>query len=76
MTERQIVPQPWMTSPKTRAVLDALAAGGVEVRFVGGCVRDAVIGRDISDIDLATDAPPQRVMGLLKAAGLKVIPTG
>lgn len=76
MTEQQIKPQPWMTSPKTRAVLDALAGGGVGVRFVGGCVRDAVIGRKISDIDLATDARPERVMELLEGAGLKVIPTG
>ena len=76
MTEQQIEPQPWMTSPKTRAVLDALAAGGVGVRYVGGCVRDAAIGRKISDIDLATDAPPERVMEVLEEAGLKVIPTG
>ena len=76
MTETKIEPRPWMTSPKTRAVLDALAGGGVGVRFVGGCVRDAVIGRKNSDIDLATDAPPERVMELLEAAGLKVIPTG
>jgi poly(A) polymerase len=76
MTEQRIEPQPWMTSPKTRAVLDALAAGGAGVRFVGGCVRDATIGRKISDIDLATDAPPERVMELLEAAGLKVVPTG
>ncbi len=76
MTESQIEPQPWMTSPTIRAVLDALAGGGVGVRFVGGCVRDAVIGRKNSDIDLATDAPPERVIELLEAAGLKVIPTG
>jgi len=76
MTEQRIEPQPWMTSPKTRAVLDALAAGAVGVRFVGGCVRDAVIGRKNSDIDLATDAPPERVMELLETAGLKVVPTG
>jgi poly(A) polymerase len=76
MTELKIDLQPWMTSPKTRAVLDALAAGGIGVRFVGGCVRDAMIGRKISDIDLATDAPPERVMEFLEAAGLKVIPTG
>ncbi len=76
MTELQIEPQPWMTSPQTRAVLGALAAGGIGVRFVGGCVRDAVIGRKISDIDLATDAPPQRVVESLEASGLKVIPTG
>ena len=76
MTELRLEPQPWMSSPKTRAVVDALAAGGVGVRFVGGCVRDAVIGRKISDIDLATDAPPARVMELLETAGLKVVPTG
>lgn len=76
MTEQRIELQPWMTSPETRAVLDALAAGEAGVRFVGGCVRDAVIGRRTSDIDLATDAPPERVMELLELAGLKVVPTG
>jgi poly(A) polymerase len=65
-----------MTRPATRAVLEALAAGGAKVRFVGGCVRDAVLGRAISDIDLATDATPGRVMELLENAGLKAIPTG
>ncbi len=76
MTELRIEPQPWMTSPTTLAVLDALAGGGIGVRFVGGCVRDAVIGRKNADIDLATDAPPERVMELLETAGLKVVPTG
>jgi poly(A) polymerase len=65
-----------MTSPKTRAVLDALSAGDVRVRFVGGCVRDAVIGRKNADVDLATDAPPETVMELLAAADLKVVATG
>jgi poly(A) polymerase len=76
MTEFRIQPQPWMTSPPTRAVLETLAAAGIGVRFVGGCVRDAVAERPISDIDLATDAPPERVMEALEAAGLKVVPTG
>ena len=46
----------WLTDPATTAVLDALeAAGGPGcVRFVGGCVRNAVMGRAIADIDLAT----------------------
>ncbi|MEE8444382.1 MAG: CCA tRNA nucleotidyltransferase, partial [Alphaproteobacteria bacterium] len=39
-------------------------------------VRDAILGREISDIDLATDATPERVIALLEAAGLKAIPTG
>jgi len=76
MTDIRIETQPWMASPETHAVLDALAAGGAGVRFVGGCVRDAVAGRAIADIDLATEAPPERVVKLLEAAGLKAIPTG
>jgi len=68
--------QPWMTAPETRAVLAALAAGGADARFVGGCVRDAWLGRPVKDIDIATHAPPKRVMALLRAGGVKAIPTG
>ncbi|WP_342772056.1 CCA tRNA nucleotidyltransferase [Azospirillum griseum] len=69
-------PQPWMTAPASRAVFAALAAGGADARFVGGCVRDAWLGRPVKDIDIATHAPPDRVMALLTAAGLRAIPTG
>lgn len=68
--------QDWMTAAPTRAVIAALAAEGAEVRFVGGCVRDALAGRPIKDIDIATPDAPERVMALLEAAGLKAIPTG
>lgn len=69
-------PQPWMTAPETRAVIAALGADGAEVRFVGGCVRDAVIGRPVQDIDIATHDPPERVMALLDRARIAAIPTG
>ncbi|PPR20610.1 MAG: CCA-adding enzyme, partial [Alphaproteobacteria bacterium MarineAlpha10_Bin3] len=69
--------QPWMRTPGTQAVIAALRGGTAEVRFVGGCVRDAVLGRTIAaDIDLATDAAPERVMELIRAAGHKAVPTG
>ena len=72
----KIHPQPWMTAPETQAVLDALVADGAEVRFIGGCVRDAVLKRPVRDIDIALAEPPGRVMALLRRAGIKVIPTG
>ena len=72
----QLPPQAWMTDDATRAVLSALTADGAEVRFVGGCVRDAVLRRPIRDIDIATRDPPEQVMLLLERAGLKAIPTG
>jgi poly(A) polymerase len=71
-----IAPQPWMEEPATRAVLDALAAAGAAAMFVGGAVRDALLGCKIGDIDLATPAPPERVMALLEARGIKTVPTG
>src|SRR5262245_4590673 len=72
----RIEPRPWMIAPSTRRVIEALAAGGVETRFVGGCVRDALLGRDVSDVDLATPAHPEEVMRLLIEAGIDVVPTG
>ncbi|MDA0261305.1 MAG: CCA tRNA nucleotidyltransferase [Proteobacteria bacterium] len=72
----KIEPQAWMTAPATRRVLDALTAHGQVVRFVGGCVRDAIIGREIRDIDLATPDDPQSVTELLAAAHITAIPTG
>jgi poly(A) polymerase len=69
-------PQPWMTAPETRRVVAALTAKGAEVRFVGGCVRDAILGRAVKDIDIATHDPPETVMALLAAAGIEAIPTG
>ncbi|HXA39084.1 MAG TPA: CCA tRNA nucleotidyltransferase [Phenylobacterium sp.] len=70
--------RPWMTAPETTAVLDALeAAGGPDcARFVGGCVRNTLIGKPVSDLDIATRLTPEAVTAALKAAGLKAVPTG
>lgn len=65
-----------MTAPATVAVMRALTEGGVDVRFVGGCVRDACIGRAVKDIDIGTPEPPETVMRRLEQAGLKAVPTG
>ena len=65
-----------MTAPETRAVLAALGAEGAAPRFVGGCVRDAVLGRPVKDVDIATPDPPERVVELIERAGLKAVPTG
>ena len=54
----------------------ALTANGAKAYFVGGCVRNSLLGAAASDIDIATDALPDVVMQLGKSAGLKAIPTG
>jgi poly(A) polymerase len=68
----------WLKATATRKVMAALEAeGGPDVaRFVGGCVRNSLMGRPVDDVDIATRLQPQSVMTALKAAGLKAVPTG
>lgn len=71
-----IPPVDWMTAAPTRSLLAALGAGGAPVRFVGGCVRDAILGLRPADIDLATPETPEVVIRRLQKAKLKAVPTG
>ena len=68
------LPPALMDDPGLRAVLGALAS--VRALVVGGAVRNALLGEPVEDIDLATDARPERVIALAEAAGLKAVPTG
>ncbi|MDB0053026.1 CCA tRNA nucleotidyltransferase [Ascidiaceihabitans sp.] len=67
---------PWLNDPKVARVCTAIEAGGYDIFFVGGCVRNVVLGEVASDIDMSTNARPEIVMKLAKDAGLKAIPTG
>lgn len=66
----------WLDDAATRGVLDMLARAGHQAFCVGGCVRDALIGRRVADVDITTDALPRVVMALAAEAGLKAVPTG
>lgn len=66
----------WLTDSDAQAVCRMIAGAGYNVFFVGGCVRNALLGEPDSDVDMSTNALPERVMALADAAGLKAIPTG
>ncbi len=74
MTPVETIPiQPWMSDPATRSVMAAISiadSDGPTALFVGGCVRDALLGREVGDVDIATVHAPDAVMGLLDAAGI------
>lgn len=52
------------------------ALGKGNARWVGGAVRDTLLGLEAHDVDCATPLPPRKVMGLLERKGIKCIPTG
>ena len=66
----------WLIDPNARAVCRAIGLGGHQVLYVGGCVRNALLGLPDSDVDISTDALPEVVMQLAQDAGLKALPTG
>lgn len=73
---RQLDPIGLMAGLSARKVLQSLMRTGQEARFVGGCVRDAVLDVEAEDVDIATPLPPDEVMRRLKADGIRVVPTG
>ncbi|SCA58211.1 Poly(A) polymerase [Candidatus Terasakiella magnetica] len=73
---KKITDQDWFKNPACQKILSVLAQKGTEARFIGGCVRDALLGKAVHDIDIATPELPKTVMKLFQAEGIKVIPTG
>lgn len=59
-----------------RGLAALIAALDGKVRFVGGAVRDTLLGLEVKDVDIATPLLPEDVMERLTAASIKVIPTG
>ncbi|MEM1272319.1 MAG: CCA tRNA nucleotidyltransferase [Pseudomonadota bacterium] len=67
---------PWLSEAGPRTVMEILAQAGHQAFFVGGCVRNTVLGAPVSDIDIATSALPDEVAELAQAAQIKAVPTG
>lgn len=66
----------WLDAPHVQNVLSCLTGGGHAALLVGGCVRNALLGLPVGDIDIATDARPDQVRALADACGFKCVPTG
>lgn len=59
-----------------QTILDLLEAAGYEAYVVGGCVRDAILGRAPADWDITTSARPDVVKATMAAAGVRTVDTG
>jgi poly(A) polymerase len=67
---------PWRKREGMGKLLKALDASAGETRFVGGSVRDTLLGLPVSDVDLATRLQPADVIERMKRARIKAVPTG
>ena len=60
-------------SMRPDGIIRTLEQAGFEARFVGGCVRDTLLGRPIHDWDIATQALPEQVMQLFDHCEMKFV---
>ena len=64
----------WMQGEDIASLFAAFPKG--RLRFVGGCVRNALMGVEVGDIDLATQLTPEEVIGALDKVNIRHVPTG
>ncbi|QUS38360.1 CCA tRNA nucleotidyltransferase [Tardiphaga alba] len=76
MTSQRVIDAPWLTSGPAGGVLALLNGNGEEARAVGGAVRNALMGLEVGEIDIATTAVPEEVIRRARTAGCKSVPTG
>ena len=67
---------PMLQTIGLKQVFDAVETAGGDARIVGGAVRNALLGKPVHEIDIATNLEPEATMTAAKAAGLKAHPTG
>ncbi len=66
----------WLSAGALPRLIAVLDRDGEQARVVGGAVRNALLDIPISEIDVATTAPPEEVVRRVQAAGFKAVPTG
>lgn len=74
--ELKLDAQRWRARRGMAQVLNALGADEGLTRYVGGAVRDDLLGLPVSDVDLATRLRPDEIVERLQVAGIKAVPTG
>lgn len=66
----------WVHSKTSQSILNLLSEAGFDAYFVGGCVRNSILGAGTTDIDIATNATPEQVLTLASKENIRAIPTG
>lgn len=76
MTNTTIADAAWLSDKRLQALLAVLNEGDEEARIAGGAVRNALLGQDVTDIDIASTTTPDETIRRAEAAGFKAVPTG
>ncbi|HWU04426.1 MAG TPA: CCA tRNA nucleotidyltransferase [Novosphingobium sp.] len=71
--DKRLTDAAWLAREDLAGLVAALDGA---LRWVGGAVRDSLLGASVKDIDAATPLLPEQVIELCRAAGIRTVPTG
>lgn len=66
----------WLADADLQRLLSALSEDGEKARIAGGAVRNALLGEEVSDIDIAATTTPEETTRRAEKAGYRAVPTG
>ena len=66
----------WLSFPEVQRLFSVIDPTFQVMRFVGGCVRNHLLGKPVSDFDLATSLLPSQIIDLLEKSHIKTVPLG
>lgn len=76
MSAASIAGAEWLQGADLQRLLAVLNEDGEEARVVGGAVRNALLGQEVADVDVATTTLPEETVRRAERAGFKTVPTG
>ena len=68
---KQNLIQTFTKKKEVKDIIDIFHKRNVEIRFVGGCIRDSLLNRKISDLDFAVKLKPEEIINLLNSSNIK-----
>lgn len=74
--KKKILEADWLSHPSIHFLSTVFQKSGYEILFVGGCIRNTILKKQVNDVDIATAATPEEIIKICKKNNIKSIPTG
>ena len=74
--KKKILKDDWLSHPSINYLSTVFQRSGYEILFVGGCIRNTILKKQVNDVDIATAATPEEIIKICKKNNIKAIPTG
>ena len=69
--KKKILEADWLSHPSIHFLSTVFQKSGYEILFVGGCIRNTILKKQVNDVDIATVATPEEIIKICKKSNIK-----